>query len=156
MSARRALVGDIKRQEAEEGAHRERRDCDAERAADDREQHAVGEKLAADAAARRAQGEARADLSPARRAAGEEQAGDVQAGEPKQNGSSPQRASRAAATRLRRNGERPCGAGVTCQGRREIAPMSFGSDDGKARTARVLLQPRLEPGLKAGLRLRRR
>ena len=80
------VVPDIVRQEAEEGAHRERRERDAERPADDREQHAVGQELPTHAAPRRPQGEPRPDLSPPRGAAGEEQTGDVQAGEPKQNG----------------------------------------------------------------------
>ena len=78
------VFSDVVREKAQKAAHRKRREGDAERTADEREQDAVGEKLAADAAARRAQGEARADLSVPRRSAGEEETGDIQAGEPKQ------------------------------------------------------------------------
>ncbi len=78
------VLGDVVREKAQKDAHRERRKGDAERTADDRKQHALGEELAANAAARRTQGEASRNLSAPCGAAGEEETGDIQAGEAEQ------------------------------------------------------------------------
>ena len=47
-------------------------------------------------------------------------------------------------------------SGVELEGRSEIAPAAVGRNHGEAWAARVLFEPSLEPGLKAGLCLRER
>ena len=62
----KGVLGNVVRHEAQEGAHRERREGDSERTTDESEQHALGEQLAANAAPRSTQGKARPDLPAAR------------------------------------------------------------------------------------------
>ena len=81
----KGVLGNVVRHEAQEGAHRERREGDSERTTDESEQHALGEQLAANAAPRSTQGKARPDLPAARGSSGQEEAGDIQAGEPQQH-----------------------------------------------------------------------
>src|SRR5262249_12407448 len=141
------------RQERDEPADRKRSHGRAKDTACHRKEQAISEELTADTASGSAESEARANLAAPCRAAGEKEAGNIQAGQAEQNAGGgkqePERLGKAAAQR-----RMALGSGGDFESGCQVVAAAVGRNHREAGAKHAGLEPRLEPRLQTGLRLR--